>query len=127
MRLKHHQSRRTLLHALGALFFIHVGATLLVTRWMPWLREPDYGDKIHTLKTLEARSSNRSPTVVAIGTSRTFNGLNAGLAETVLEKELGRPVTVCNFGVNGAQFFTELLMLRRLMEDGYRPDFLLVE
>jgi hypothetical protein len=104
-----------------------VCATLLVTCWMPWLREPDYGDKIRALRALEARTPRRELTVIAIGTSRTFNGLNAGLAESVLGQELGHPVTFCNFGINGAQFFTELLTLRRLLEDGHRPDFLLVE
>ncbi len=127
MRLQRHQSRRTLLYALGALVVVHVSTVLLVTCWMPWLREPDYGDKIHALKALEARTPKRARTVIAIGTSRTFNGLNAGQAESVLGQALGQPVTVCNFGINGAQFFTELLTLRRLLADGHRPDFLLVE
>jgi hypothetical protein len=127
MRLQRHQSRRTLLYALGAMVVVHVSVTLLVTRWTPWMREPDYGDKVHTLKALEARTPKRSLTVIAVGTSRTFNGLNAGLAESVLGEALGQRVTVCNFGINGAQFFTELLTVRRLLQDGHRPDFLLVE
>ncbi len=127
MRLRRHQSRRALLWGLSVFFVVQLSAILLVTKWMPWLRQADYGHKVHRLEALQARAPRRKLTVVALGTSRTLGGLDGELAESVLGQALGKPVTVCNFGLPGGRPFTHLLTLRRLLADGQRPDFLLIE
>jgi hypothetical protein len=116
-----------LLWGLGVFFVVQLYAALLVTEWLPELRQPDYVQKVQRLEALQARTPQRTLTVVALGSSRTVNGLIGNEAERVLQQSLGHPVTVCNFGAVGASPFTELLILRRLLEDGHRPDFLLVE
>jgi hypothetical protein len=127
MRLHRHQSRRALLFGLGTLALVQLTAALLVTWWMPWLRQADYGHKVQRLEALQARKPARSLTILALGTSRTLGGLDGELAESVLQDRLGQPVTVCNFGLPGGRPFTHLLTLRRLLADGHRPDFLIVE
>jgi hypothetical protein len=116
-----------LLFGMTAFGFIQLSAALLVTRLMPWLRQPDYAQRVQRLKALQTRQPRRALTVVALGTSRTMAGLDGALAESLLEDTLGQPVTVCNFGTPGSRSFTHLQILRRLLADGHRPDFLVLE
>src|SRR5437868_101530 len=111
MRLRRRQSRRALLWCLGVLVVVQLSAAILVTRWMPWLRQADYGHKVRRLEALQARQPQRALTVVALGTSRTLGGLDGALAESVLADRLGHPVNVCNFGLPGGRPFTHLLTL----------------
>jgi hypothetical protein len=127
VRLRRYQSRRALLWGLGTFLTVQLCAMLLLTRWMPGVRNPGYGPKLQRLEALQARHPRGTLTVVVIGTSRTLFGLDGKLAESLLEQNLGRPVNVCNFGVCSATYFTHLLNLRRLLSDGHRPDFLILE
>jgi hypothetical protein len=91
-----------------------------------WVRDPGYADKEIRLARREATSPG-APTVLMLGTSRTGYGFHAGRIETALAAELGRPVTVFNFGIPASGPVTHLVYLRRLLADGHRPALLLVE
>src|SRR5205809_1665365 len=65
--------------------------------------------------------------VVMIGSSRTAFGLDSELVSDALSCQQGYPVVVYNFGLHGAGPCATMLSLRRLLEDGIRPDLLLVE
>ena len=65
--------------------------------------------------------------VVMLGSSRTIYGLNASLLEPPLTEATGRPVVAFNFGMTGAGPVTTLLTLQRLLAQGVRPNFLLIE
>jgi hypothetical protein len=91
-----------------------------------WVRDPGYADKEVLLARREAESPG-APTVLMLGTSRTGYGFHAGRVEAELARELGRPVTVFNFGIPASGPVTHLIYLRRLLADGHRPALLLVE
>lgn len=118
-------ARRAVLSGCAAFVTLQLGLAIAIAYWIPELRDPFYGYKAAHLR---ARAkSEQSTTVVMLGSSRTVFGLKAGLLERQLRDELGRPVIVFNFGIFGAGPVIELLTLRRLLDDGVRPDLVLVE
>lgn len=120
-------ARTTLLSA--ALVFVAIQAALsaLIAWGPPTLKYPGYGHKLQRLKATLAESQEKPLLVVGLGSSRMDYGLCGSAAVDELAQRTGRPVVVYNFGQPGAQGFTQLLYLRRLLEDGIRPDLLLVE
>jgi hypothetical protein len=111
----------------GLAFFAgcQIGFSFLMDRWQPELCDPEYGYKLHTLR---GRSTSRSgrPLLVAIGSSRTNLGLRPEVLGDVLSGAGQRPV-VFNFALNGSGPLLELICLRRLLADGIRPDWLVIE
>src|SRR5207302_1798441 len=75
---------------------------LLASRAMLWVREPLYGRKLARLRSRIEASPTTPFTVVAVGSSRTFNGLRGDVVEPILAEYLGRPAVVFNCGVAGA-------------------------
>jgi hypothetical protein len=69
----------------------------------------------------------RRTTLVMLGSSRTMNGLKPELLESCLAELATGAIVVLNHGMPGAGPGTELIMLRRLLQQGLRPDFVLVE
>jgi hypothetical protein len=101
------------------------GFSLLMDRWQPELCDPEYGYKWSHLRNRLTREAGH-PVLVAIGSSR----LNLGLRPEVLGntcKLAGQAPVVFNFALNGSGPLLELLCLHRLMADGVRPDWLLIE
>jgi hypothetical protein len=117
-----------------ALFFSIQICTGVAIRaeWSP-LRDPLYFDRLALLKKYPAFRPGPNPlpdkpvTVLFIGTSRTLHGVDAKAAATYLTGLVGRPVEVFNFGQAGAGPVTTAVYLRRLMQDGVKPDVVLVE
>jgi hypothetical protein len=62
-----------------------------------------------------------------LGSSRTAFGLKAVELEQQLSDALGQPVVAFNFGIPAAGPVMELLNFKRLLADGIKPDYLLVE
>jgi hypothetical protein len=93
---------------------------------LPQLRDPNYGQKERRL--LQRLSASPAPprTVLMLGSSRTMYGLRGQDVEQALAGPDGRPL-VFNLGLPGAGPLTELMVLRRLLRQGVRPDLLLVE
>jgi hypothetical protein len=94
-------------------------------RWQPELCDPEYGYKWSRLRSRLAGEPDR-PVLVAIGSSR----LNLGLRPEVLRKRgntADQGPVVFNFALNGAGPLLELLCLNRLLVDGVRPDYLIIE
>jgi hypothetical protein len=91
----------------------------------PEVLSPEYGLQLRTLRARMAAAPDGSLTVVAMGSSRTLQGLRC----ESLEQCLDGPSPVVAFSVTkpGAGPVTQLIYLRRLIRDGVRPDFLLVE
>src|ERR1700756_4547011 len=103
-RFRHSRSRsaRT---ALGwcLAFFVgaQVGLALAAERWIPELRDPEYGVRLRGLR--QRLDAGPPPfTVVMLGSSRTTTGLVASRLESSLQREVARPVVAYNFGVTGA-------------------------
>jgi hypothetical protein len=89
----------------------------------PEWRDPEYGHRLKQLRKLREDHPGR-PLVLALGSSRTQMGLSP--SHMGFPDEPGSPV-VYNFGQAGAGPLQLLLTFRRLLDDGVKPDFLLVE
>ena len=100
--------------------------------WSP-LRDPVYFDKARLLRTHGAFLTGANPpgdkptTLLLVGSSRTLNAVDARAASDRLSNHLGRPVEVFNFAQAGAGPVTNAVYVRRLVAEGVRPDFALVE
>jgi hypothetical protein len=121
------RSRATLGWGLTGFAALQLGLAFAIEYVLPQLREPVYAWKAAGLSRRTTAAGARAPAVVMLGSSRTAFGLTAGPLEDVLVREVGGPVVVFNFGLNGAGPVTELLILKRLLAEGRRPDLLLIE
>lgn len=124
---KRSRPRRVLLWALLSFAVAQLGLGWLLVSSKPQWRDPAYGRKIVRLKERLSASGDRPLSVVVLGSSRTAWGLRGKIIEDDLSRSLGRPVVVFNFGLLGAGPVTTLISLKRLLADGVRPDWLLVE
>lgn len=88
------------------------------------VRDPAYGDKEKLLA--RATAARGRPLVVMLGSSRTSFAFHAFAVEERLAAEFPAAVAF-NFGVPASGPVTHALYLRRLVEQGHRPDLLLVE
>jgi hypothetical protein len=127
-------SRRRAIVSLGvglALFFgIQFSLGWAVNTERNPLRDPIYFDKLVQLRkhpAFYAPPGNRPATVLFIGSSRTLNAVNGRAATEQLSRELGTSADVFNFGQAGAGPVTNAIYLRRLVKDGVKPDFAVIE
>jgi hypothetical protein len=108
----------------GALFVVLQVALFIAmsTRWQA-LRDPDWGSR---LARLEARLSERPgrPLLLVLGSSRAGVGIRPD--ELLLKWSSDSPVAF-NFARRGFGPMVSLLYLRRLLDEGIRPDWVLVE
>jgi hypothetical protein len=119
--------RSAVIWGIASFLALQLGLATAIDNWVPELRDPMYGYRIHHLRRRTLDVSPRPPTVVMLGTSRTelsFMGLRV---EEQLTEELGICPVVFNFGISGGGPVTELVMLERLLAQGLRPDFVLIE
>ena len=95
------------------------------------LRDPIYFDKLAKLRQHSAffptASAAGSNTVLFIGSSRTLNAVDARAAQAKLSHALGRHVETFNFGQAGAGPVTNAIYLRRLLKEGVKPAFAVIE
>lgn len=84
---------------------------------------PDFWDTQYSLKPelLEKRISENPghPLWLILGSSRVEDGLRPALLEPYMKKENG-PL-IFNFGLSGSDLFREYICLRRILEDGVKP------
>ncbi len=119
------QARRSLCCGLLGFAAIQLSLAIAIELWLPQLRDPLYGDKLHQLRRRVAASPAK-PLVLMLGSSRTIHAFSAAQWEAFAASKQW-PVVAYNFGVPGAGSLTQLVCLRRLLADGVRPDLLLVE
>jgi hypothetical protein len=100
-------------------------AVLLELRFPDWT-DPDYGIRLRGIRQSQAAGPAHR-TVVVLGSSRAYQGLDNEALSRLLPDALGTPVSVVNCALPGAGPMTELLLWRRLLRDGVRPDLLVVE
>jgi hypothetical protein len=120
-------ARRALL--IGVTTYVAMQAILIVVlAWgAPWLRDPPYGLRTTRLQQRIKKAPRRPLVVAMLGSSRTALAVDGKSAESILNREGDGPVLVQNFGRYGGGTFTNLLTLRRLLDDGLRPDLVLME
>jgi hypothetical protein len=122
---KQRRPRAALAWGLGLFIALQLGTAVVVENWRPELREPEYGNKKRLLARC-LRDAPGRPLVLFLGTSRTDNGLCPDALPAYRTAD-GRCPLVFNFGLAGANPLQELLVLHRLLADGIRPTWVLVE
>jgi hypothetical protein len=93
-------------------------------RWRTDLVDPLYALRLRSLRARLAESPG-APLVLILGSSRTKYGVSP--AAISVRGSAGVPPLIYNFALNGSGSIRELLYFRRLLADGIRPDWLLVE
>jgi hypothetical protein len=89
----------------------------------PEWRDPEFGHRLILLRRHRGGSPDR-PLVLALGTSRTQNAIAPGAMG--FPNEAGSPL-VFNFGQSGSPPLKVLLTLLRLLDEGIRPDAVILE
>ncbi|HEV8130825.1 MAG TPA: DUF1574 family protein [Acidobacteriota bacterium] len=126
-RFQSRRARAALLWGLVMFSGLQLGLAIAIEYWLPELRDPNYAHRAALLRRRIGTESNRSLTVVMLGSSRTGVALKGTLLDARLSRAIENPVIVFNFGLPGAGPVTELLNLKRLLADRVRPDLLLIE
>ena len=120
-------SRRMIVMTLGGFLFIQVILFALL-EWVPSLRDPQFHDKIHQLQLQMNPVSGEKPfSIVVLGSSRTGMAVHGKSISEKLSVAWNRPVTLFNFGIPAVGPVLERLYLQRLLDQGIRPDLLLLE
>jgi hypothetical protein len=117
------RARPAILWGVAVFVALQLGLALAIELWLPGLGDPECACKMERLR----RRAGPGLTVVMAGSSRTMYGFRAGLLEKYLTRQTHGPVRVANFGMLGAGPVAELLVLKRLLAAGHRPDLLLIE
>ncbi len=106
---------------------MQLASAVAIEWWRPGVIDPDYGARLARIRKGRAADPEHTRTVVMFGSSRTQFALHAEELDALLSRELGRPVSVVNFGFPGAGPGIHLLTWQRLRRDGVRPALALVE
>jgi len=111
----------------STLFFAAVQVGLLVLRehHLPELRDREYALKLALLRH-RLKAEPRRPLVLLLGSSRMAVGVRPDFLPSCRTAD-GRDALIFNFATLGAGPITELLWLHRLLDDGVRPDYVVVE
>jgi hypothetical protein len=109
------------------LFFasIQLALTVLMEQGQRQWRDPEYSRKLSGLQRRLAEEPDR-PLLLMLGSSRTMMGFQADYL-TGIPAAQGQPYLAFNFGLPAAGTLREWQCLRRLLDAGIRPEFLLVE
>jgi len=119
------QARGSLVWALAAFVALQAALSIVMDRWLPELRDPEYGAKLHRLRALQAERPGE-PLILVIGSSRSAMGLRPASFPACHMGD-GRSPLVFNFGMTGYGPVQELALLDRLLRDGVRPEQVMIE
>lgn len=121
------QARVAVLSGLMMAAVLQIGAAVVFNLWFPEMIDPNFGNRLASVWEGRAANPAHTHTVIMVGSSRTYYGLQTGRLSAALTGELGRPVSVVNAAYFGGGPLTELLTWQRLRREGVRPDLLLIE
>ncbi|MCS6864712.1 MAG: universal stress protein [Gemmataceae bacterium] len=110
---------------LVAVVLLHGAVVLMMDVVWPRLRDPEYGLRVAALQQ-RLREYPQRPLVLAIGNSRTAMGIRPEAWEAVRPGTPNDPL-LFNMAIVGSGPILELLTLRRVYADGFRPDLVLLE
>jgi hypothetical protein len=117
----------------GLLFFVclQVALAIPMEHWRPDLRDLEYGYKVARLRARRADQPGR-PLLAVLGSSRANHGFRPDALPPLpaVRPPRGgdpRPPVVFNAALMGSGPILELLCLHRLLADGVRPDWVLLE
>lgn len=120
-------ARATILWAVSTFVALQLGLAVSIDHWLPEFRHPCYAVKARRLHQRLSGLPTTPWTLAVLGSSRTTFGFRGACIEAELSRAAERPVVAFNFGMLGAGPVTELLALRRLLNEGIRPNHVLIE
>lgn len=120
-----HPARAALLWFAVGVLMTHAAALAALDAEWPNLRDPEYGWRARRLRARAAEHPAR-PVVLVVGSSRTCMGVKPAAWEAVRPGAPTDPL-LFNFGTVGAGPIQQLVTVRRLFADGFRPDAVLLE
>lgn len=126
--LKSRQDRRgrgAVLWAVAGVLLLQVAYYPMTYLW-PQIHDGEFGAKLGALRSLIASKPKDAPCVVMVGGSLTSWGFNPS-ALTGVDVHSPQGPVVYNFGINNARTLVQLLCVRRVLEDGIRPDMMIVD
>jgi len=119
------KGRRAVLWTLLCFAASQLALSMYLDSRRPEVRDPLYGYRLHSLRSRLAESP-KAPLFLALGSSRIKYSLWPALMK--VRPGAGAPAPVIyNFGINGMGNIRELMYFRRLLADGIRPEWLLLE
>lgn len=117
--------RSSLCWAAATFALLQATFPLAVDYRLPTLRDPEFGHKLARLRARQREQPLR-PLALIIGSSRSAMGLRPDVLETAAEGG-GKTPLVFNFGMTGYGPVQELVLLKRLLRAGVRPQRVLIE
>ena len=120
------RSRASVLWALGLLIGAQVVFFFPLSVWWPQLHDPQYGGRLARLRARLAEKPKDQPFVLVLGSSHTALGVRPGVLRTDSTSGYDSPF-LFNFSMNDGCPVVSLLCLHRLISEGIKPDWVLVE
>jgi hypothetical protein len=114
------RSRASIVWALGFLVGAQIGFFFPLSFWWPQLHDPQYGGRLTRLRARLAEKPKDQPFVLVLGSSHTALGVRPGIRGD------SSPF-LFNFSMNDGCPVVSLLCLHRLLAEGIKPDWLVVE
>jgi hypothetical protein len=118
------QARSDVLWCVAGFCALQAGLVLVMEHLRPEFRDLEYGSKRALLRE-RLRENPGRPLALVLGSSRVLSGLRPDLLPPCPTPQ-GQAV-VFNFGMTGNGPLHQLLCLRRLLAEGYRPRWVVVE
>jgi hypothetical protein len=118
---KRRLNRSTVCWYLAGLVIVHLGVSVAVHFAGSAFRDPNFNNSAARLAVRCAEAPDR-PLLLALGSSRTLMGLDAGLVNRT-----DKSLLVYNFSDLGAGPMLEQLFLRRILARGVRPSMVLLD
>jgi hypothetical protein len=119
------RSRAVLLAAL-ACFVAFQALFFVIAPWWPQLQDPEFGGLLVKLQARLAEAPPGQSFVLVLGSSHSRMGLRPDMLAATGPG--GEPLPlVFNFSINNSGPLTSLVCLRRLLAEGVRPDWVIVE
>jgi hypothetical protein len=118
--------RGALLWAAAVFVCGQLALSMTMSLWRPELRDPEYGLKLRSLRARLAEHARRQPSVLVMGSSRVAVGFRPASLPVYREGTGSSPV-IFNFSLCYSGPLLELICLRRLLDDGIRPEHIILE
>lgn len=117
--------RREVLALLAGFIAIQLAVAVVIETRRPGVRDPHFGRKLELLRA-KAGANPGQPLCLALGSSRVMNGLRPADLPSPCGPG-GEPVSVFNFALPLCGPLQESLTLERILADGHRPRWLVLE